>query len=400
MKIVYVITSAGGDAYTAMTRISAASLRMTNPSANICVVCDAETNRAVREAHDPLLDEVDEWLTFETPPGDAAFRNRYLKTSLRQRVSGEYLFLDSDTIVRDDLSEIFQLDGDIAAAPNHSRDNYSGQIWSGDRYILKQMNWTFSGDFYLNGGVMWVSESKGARWFYQLWHERWIDSHRHLHECGQIASSIAIPDGYIQVCSSSDIRSKDLIGASRDQPSLHAALFESKAKCARMACRFNAQIGSNPLSMRDAAIWHYYYSLSYQSHSYIGGLIQNTIQSQNLDTERIMKLMESQNLWPKKYWISGPGIHMVNGAVREIIQYVETGQDIGEFIQSMQQTNLFFARKVLAKAVADSYWSSKPVVYRFLMRRLIRACPLEILNEPVRHCFVHDAYRRFKKKSF
>lgn len=383
MKIVYVITSAGRDAYTAMTRVSAASLRRIHPGAQVAVVCDRETDRAVRMAQDPLLGEAGEWLAFETPPGDAAFRNRFLKTSLRERISGEYLFLDSDTIVRDDLKPLFQMVGDLAAAPNHSREDLSAQIWEGDRAILRQMGWTIGGEFYVNGGVMWVSESEGAKRFYRLWHAKWQTSKTCLQaQDGEAAArgSPAAPRPRTGV---------DLIGASRDQPALNAALFESGARCVRMACRYNAQIISNPLSVRDAAVWHYYYSLQYQAHSRIDGLIRETIRTQRVDGGRLRDLIEAQSLWRRPFWSAGSGVHLVNGAARDLAAAIEARADADGLVERMRRTDPEFARRTLAKTMVDSYWNGAFEAHRFARARLLRLYPFEALRRPARGCLLH-----------
>lgn len=108
-----------------MTRASIASLRVSNPSVGITIVCDAVSGRALRYSADPLLDEVDDIFISDTPDGSPGYRNRHVKTRLRQIMEGLFLFLDSDTFVRGDLSPIFSLDADIAGARNHSRDEYS-----------------------------------------------------------------------------------------------------------------------------------------------------------------------------------------------------------------------------------------------------------------------------------
>lgn len=365
MKIVYVITSAGRDAYTAMTRVSAASLRMTNPGARIAVVCDMETDRAVREAKDPLLGEVDEWLACETPPGDAAFRNRFLKTSLRERMAGEYLFLDSDTIVRDDLAPIFQVPGDLAAAPNHSRENISGQIWEGDVATLAEMGWTTDPTLYVNGGVMRTADSAGVRQFYRLWHEKWLASYRQM-------------------------------GRPNDQPALNAAIHETHIACGRLPVRFNAQIGAYPVAMRDAAIWHYNASLEWQNYSRIDELIQQAIRSDPVDLRKLEKLMRSQVLWTRPFWSVGAGAHMINGSVRDLVAAVRSGWDAEGLFRAMQRVDPIYARRVLAKTMADAYWGEVPEAYRFARDRLLRRYPCEALRQPARGCLLHAARRRFR----
>ena len=365
MKVVYVITSAGRDVYAAMTRVSAASLRMTNPGAKIAVACDAETDRAVRAAKDPLRGEVDEWLAFETPPGEAAFRNRFLKTSLRERISGEYLFLDSDTIVRDDLAPIFRMPGDFAAAPNHSRENISGQIWAGDLATLAEMQWAIRPTLYVNGGVMRVSESEGAHRLYRLWHEKWQASYRRLHK-------------------------------PNDQPSLNAAICESRIECARLPVRFNSQIGACPVTMRDAAIWHYNSSLEWQNHSHIDERIQQAVRSDSVDLAKLRNLMRTQVLWTRRFWFVGAGAHMINGSVRDLVAAAESGpEDAEALFRAMQKVDSVYARRVLAKTMADAYWGDAPKAYRFARAMLWRRYPCEMAKQPARGCLLNVVRRRF-----
>lgn len=364
-QIVYVLASTGNDPYSAMARISVASLRLTNPGVQITVVCDAVTDQAIRAARDPLRREVDQWLAFETPPGDGSYRSKFLKSSLRQRVSGPFLYLDVDTIVRDDIAALFQMEGDIAGAPNHSREDFSRQVWEGDQAILREMQWETRRTFYVNSGVLWASESEGADRVYRLWHDKWQASHRRLQD-------------------------------SRDQPALNAAILESNVTCARMACRYNAQIGSYPLSMRDAAIWHYYYSLNYQAFSHIEQLIQQAIGSQQIDVVQLRNRMESQVLWPRAYWIEGPGIHMVNGGVRDLVAAVQSGQGAETLFRAMQGVDPVYAKQVLAKTMVDSYWGNMPEACRFAWAKLLRRYPFEMFRRPVRRCLVHALRRRGK----
>ena len=66
-RVVYAVTSSGRDFFSAMTRVSMASLRLSNPFVAISAVCDAASLVALRRSRDPLLNEVDELLVCETP---------------------------------------------------------------------------------------------------------------------------------------------------------------------------------------------------------------------------------------------------------------------------------------------------------------------------------------------
>ncbi len=348
-----------------MARLSAASLRISNPRARITIVCDAETHRALRRANDPLPGDADEWLVCDTPPGDGAFRSKFIKTSLRERVAGPYLFVDVDTIVRDDLAPIWRAPGDIAGAPNHSREDLATQIWAGDQAMLDEMQWAIRPTFYMNSGVMLATESEGACRLYRLWHEKWQTSQRQLQD-------------------------------SRDQPSLNAAIRETNVECTRLAVRFNAQIGANPVVVRDAAIWHYNSSLEWQSYSHIDDLVRRTVQTGAVDVANLKELMESQALWSRPFWTAGPGVHMVNGSARDLAAAVASGKDAVRLVWAMRRTDPIYARQVLAKTMVDAYWGGQSEVYRFARNLLLRRSPLATFQPAVRRCLVHAAREKLK----
>jgi len=365
MQIVYVVTSSGRDIYSAMTRVSVASIRLTNPQIKVTGVCDAETDRAMRSGKDPLLDEVDEWVAFETPPGPPAFRNRFLKTSLRGRIGGPYLFLDSDTIIRDDISPVFKMPGDLAAAPNHSRDVDPEKVFGCDSAVLDEMNWMISPMIYVNGGVLWVTQSEGAHRFYRLWHEKWRLAHQHLNNY-------------------------------RDQPALNSALFESGVVCTILSHRYNAQIKMEPSKARDAAIWHYYSSEQGNDTNSIDRLVQTAAISGSIDITRLRALIQSQAIWPRGFWATRPGLEMIRCSARDLSEAVQSGQDTDELFQKIRMTDPVYARSVLMKTWVDAYWSEMPKVHRFARSKLIRHFPQAIWAAPVRRCWVHGLKRQFK----
>lgn len=225
--MVYAVTSSGCDFYSAMTRVSAASIRITNPNIGIVLACDDHSVAAMRHSRDPLLDEVDELITCRTPAGNSSFRNRFVKTQLRLLLDGPFLFLDSDTIVRGNMMEIFLLDTDIACAPNFSRDGIEQQTWKWDSVILSTMGWSHNKEVYVNGGVLFYNATRGAALFAADWHRKWLSSH-------------AVTKHHV------------------DQPALNAAIFDTAPRLEILPHRFNAQFDESPSIVPHAIIWHYY----------------------------------------------------------------------------------------------------------------------------------------------
>ena len=70
--VAYVLTTAGDDLWSAMTRVSVASLRLSNPWAKVILGCDMQSASALADCRHPLLSEVDEVLSVRTPDGPAS----------------------------------------------------------------------------------------------------------------------------------------------------------------------------------------------------------------------------------------------------------------------------------------------------------------------------------------
>jgi hypothetical protein len=227
-NIMYTLTTDGVDSFSASTRISAASVRVSNPDARVTVVCDRTSARAMELRGDPLPNEVDQLVICDTPEGSGAFRNRFMKTKIRTLSDSALLYLDNDTFVQGDLSNLFALDVDIAAAANNSMDTFKEQRFSDDHRILTRLGWQTRSDVYVNSGVMFFNDTSGAWRISNVWHTKYLESVKET-------------------------------GAFRDQPSLNTALTEV-ASFAILPHRYNAQFRWRPDSVVDAVVLHFFSS--------------------------------------------------------------------------------------------------------------------------------------------
>lgn len=262
----FVVTSQGRDIYSAATRIAIASLRQTNPWLPVTIAVDRATHDALRISADPLTSEADDWLVVDVPGGNAEYRNRHIKTRLRTLLQGPFLFLDSDILVRGDLSAIFGTECDIAGARNHSRQIPSEQVWDQDRETLETMAWHVREDIYVNGGVLFLSDSDAAHALVGEWHRRWLSS-------------------------------TETTGRHRDQPALNSALQASAARLHVLEDRYNAQIVPSPEVAVDAVIWHFYSSAELPTATRHERLLRNLIADGNLDSDEIRQMIECRHPW-------------------------------------------------------------------------------------------------------
>lgn len=268
MQAVFAVTSTGSDLYAAMTRVAVASMRLSNPHMRLILACDAQTDQALTSCRHPLVDEVDQWRVIETPEGCAGFRNRFVKTRLRTTLSGPYLFIDSDILVRGDLSGIFALNADVAGARNHSRQRRQEQVWSGDQATLDAMAWSVRPDVYVNGGLLYMADTDAARCLGQEWHRRWLQSFAQQ-------------------------------GSYRDQPALNAALGHTQARLAVLDDTFNAQFKVSPKAALKPVAWHYYASDDAPRYTRFEQTVHQVLQGAELDRGAIHAMISHWHPWQR-----------------------------------------------------------------------------------------------------
>lgn len=222
------LTSTGNDHFSKMTRVSVASVRLTNPDYKIILCCDEATGKALEACNDYLLTETDEVRVIETPSGKPVYKNRFIKTQLRLLIKGDFLFLDSDILVCGRIDEQLNKVQIFGAAPNHSTQEFESQIWQDDQQALTNMGWKLSGDVYLNGGVLFYRDVPACRLLATHWHKNWLKS--------------------------------ATVGSYRDQPSLNYSVFLSEIPVTVLPVAFNAQFGITPVSSIGAVLLHFYAS--------------------------------------------------------------------------------------------------------------------------------------------
>ena len=180
MKFTYVLVSTNHDYYPEETFISMFTLRKHHPNSHILLITDKPTFDTLEGNRARLKNYTDDIIILNPPAHfNPCQRSRFLKTSLRQNIDGDFLYLDNDTIITGDLSELSQIDGEVAAVLNQHREDWSmtnlhlmlelyyshaGKQINEDKYIKD----------YFNGGVFFCRDSVNSHKFFQKWHELWL----------------------------------------------------------------------------------------------------------------------------------------------------------------------------------------------------------------------------------
>jgi hypothetical protein len=271
MQIAYVLTSNGKDIHADMNLISLRTLRYSNPDAKIVLVCDHETVQSLEKYNHIILKEADEIVSVHTPSQPASFRNRFVKTSLREHLSGDFLYLDADTVIRGDLTEIFNIKSSFAAAPNHSGSGDPAEIPSDETENFKLLGWELPKYYYVNGGVLFFADAPDTYSFCQIWHKKWLAS-------------------------------AEKRGSFRDQPSLNSAIADSGVSFSWLPHRFNAQVDARPIYAPDAVIWHLYGSNGgLHTKTVFGQYIDGLQKGENITYRQIEYLCNRQHPWQINY---------------------------------------------------------------------------------------------------
>lgn len=181
-KIVYCTVSGNEDIYLAQAFISIYSARRYNPTATIILLVDKPTNDIVEGRFKNLRGYVTKIVVVDVPEHLGKMeRSRFLKTTMREHVTGDFLYIDTDTIVTGDLSEIDHADFDIGAVLDRhtgmSNHIYSREIGKD----LKKVNMSLGDlrDKYFNGGVLFVRDIPDAHNLFARWHKIWEET-RHM----------------------------------------------------------------------------------------------------------------------------------------------------------------------------------------------------------------------------
>lgn len=227
-KLVYVLVSTEKDYYLEQAYVSMLSARHHNPDATIVLVVDKLTNNSFVGFRGKEAAVASETVVVNLDPSfSAKKRSRILKTNLRNYISGDFLFIDCDTIIAKPLDEIDHLDKTIAAVwDSHCllKDNPYAKL-----LCLKhgrRLGWPIdNADVYFNSGVIYVKDNEEAHNFYTQWLQYYLDGN-----------------------------SKNI---SMDQPAFAKTNYLMGNIIATLDATWNCQVKFGTRYLKDAKIWHY-----------------------------------------------------------------------------------------------------------------------------------------------
>lgn len=227
MKFVYVLVSDEKDLYLHQAVLSMRSLRRVMPDAEIILLVDGETmgtlsgNRAIS---DDLNVEV---RNVSVPPEySKKIRSRYLKLTVREEISGDFAYVDCDTIFCGDVSPF---DCEIGMVIDKHTLLSEHPVKQGIERNAKRCGYHAAWkDRHFNGGFIWVKDCQKAHEFFRRWKEQYLDTYETV---------------------------------SQDQTTLNEVNYQMKGAVTELNAAYNCQIsnsGSFVQYLTDARILHYF----------------------------------------------------------------------------------------------------------------------------------------------
>ena len=233
MKYVYVLTSSEKDVYYEQFLLSLASMRLYNPDSEVIALIDDKTKRGLtgkRSGYEKLVSEI----KVINAPGELSQKeaSRWIKTSIHQHVTGEFLFIDCDTIITEKLEYDFPgeikigavLDTHVTLEMHHLQKYFRREDTAVGFSSSLKTNMRY------NGGIILCRDEPQALDFFEKWHSLWIESKKK--------------------------------GCSQDMPALNQANYEMGNVITELAGEWNCQISHNGLPfLHNAKIIHCFASV-------------------------------------------------------------------------------------------------------------------------------------------
>ena len=152
------------------------SLKHVSPSAEISLIVDDETDKSSNSFFKAIKQLINEYkvvsIDKSLPP---IAKSRFLKTTMRQSIEGDFLYVDSDTIWASPINEkdftfdiMGVLDGNCLLKDNPVLDYIQS--------VRKKTGFYSDSNYYINGGVLYSKDSDFSQNFFKKWHESWIKS--------------------------------------------------------------------------------------------------------------------------------------------------------------------------------------------------------------------------------
>lgn len=177
LKVVYVLVSNDQDCFCEQLIVSILSLRHRMSDVYICLLTEESTNKTLVGSRKKVFSLVDD-VNIQKLSDNYSMpeKARILKTMMRDVIKGDFLFIDCDTVICDNLQGIMSIEKTSAVLDNHQRVNKSICEFELAINNAKKVGYSVGyHNLHYNSGVLWCKDNDETRKFFQTWNQLWFE---------------------------------------------------------------------------------------------------------------------------------------------------------------------------------------------------------------------------------
>jgi hypothetical protein len=264
LQVCYVVVSKGWDRHSQMAWVSAQSVRRQEPSARIIMVVDGEPE-AEREMARRFADVADAVIPKTSTEATGVAKSRHHKIALREYLTGDFLYLDSDTLAVAPFADVLKAAGDVGAVADFNFDISRGWFPKDVEAPFRALGWDYPLPYQVNAGVIFMRDTPAVHETSREWLRRF-------------RASTALPHVW-------------------DQATFNSALFATKVPHVVLPHAYNAQVVKRNYRFRDAKILHFYGSVDEQRGTIMEHLLNHLQSTGAFDEEAYGLSIRQRHPW-------------------------------------------------------------------------------------------------------
>jgi lipopolysaccharide biosynthesis glycosyltransferase len=293
-KLVFVLTCSSSNNYIEQALIAVYSARYWNPDANILLITDNLTNQLLTGKRATIKNYLSDLIvvSFEDDKS-MMYRSRWIKTSIRQLISGDFLYIDCDTVTTRCLEGIESFSCKMGAVPDSHLPvkQFCSQLMSATEADVSLLGIELEKEvYYFSSGVLFVRDTPETYAVYENWHSTW---------------QLGVEKG-INI----------------DQPSLAKANIEADHLIERIDDKYNCVIYTQPDFAKEALILHF---TAYRNPSWLfSKRVLEIIQKEGITDWLIPFILNPVSTYiPFRYSISRMSINELVRSIKTISKAAE-----------------------------------------------------------------------------
>jgi hypothetical protein len=266
-KAVYVLVSTPEDHILEMALLSIACLKRFSPGIKAEVIADAATYATLIGDRERIREYADNIIVVDEYDANPMIVSRSLKTRMREFVTGDFLYLDSDAVPINPVDGAFCDDYDIAACLDGNVRNPADFVFHDfESKTFREMGWDYPVHPYYNAGVMFVRDNRTTHDLFRRWHAIWT------------------------TCKNR--------GLYKDQPPFHKAIEEMKVSIKVLPPQYNALISMYNSGAYKARIMHYStIRFNERDDTIFHNVVKEIKKSRTIDIASIAQLSKTHYPW-------------------------------------------------------------------------------------------------------